>query len=105
MIVIRELTFNIEGQKLESIDSLKGIHKGTKQYIKCKFITKDPDWVRKNIAAVFVVRDKTITTPVTNNTCMIPDEVSDYKSIKLWLTMTSGNVTIVTNKILIEQEE
>lgn len=42
---MRTLYFEINGQTLRKIDNFSGIIKGSKQYLKCHFTVKDPEWI------------------------------------------------------------
>lgn len=50
---MRTLYFEINGQTLRKIDNFSGIIKGSKQYLKCHFAVKDPEWTGMGIVAVF----------------------------------------------------
>lgn len=52
---MRTLYFEINGQTLRKIDNFSGIIKGSKQYLKCHFAVKDPEWTGMGIVAVFEI--------------------------------------------------
>lgn len=71
---MRTLYFEINGQTLRKIDNFSGIIKGSKQYLKCHFAVKDPEWTGMGIVAVFENNDGSYAVAVQKDgSCMVPD--------------------------------
>lgn len=68
---MRTLYFEINGQTLRKIDNFSGIIKGSKQYLKCHFAVKDPEWTGMGIVAVFENNDGSYAVAVQKDgSCM-----------------------------------
>lgn len=102
---MRTLHFEINGQTLRKIDNFSGIIKGSKQYLKCHFAVKDPEWTGMGIVAVFENNDGSYAVAVQKDgSCMVPDEVTDDSYFKVSVVGVSGkNKKITTNKELVNQ--
>lgn len=102
---MRTLYFEINGQTLRKIDNFSGIIKGSKQYLKCHFTVKDPEWTGIGMVAVFENGDGTYAVAVKKDgSCMVPDEVTDGSYFKVSVVGVSRNdKRITTNKELINQ--
>ncbi len=91
---MRTLYFEINGQTLRKIDNFSGIIKGSKQYLKCHFTVKDPEWIGIGMVAVFENGDGTYAVAVQK----------DGSYFKVSVVGVSGrNKKITTNKELINQ--
>lgn len=97
---MRNLNFEIEGQKLKKNGDFSGIIAGTKNYLRCIFSFVDPDW--DNMGKVAVFNDSEIV-PIRSNMCLVPNSVSDSRNFKFYVVGKNGNTIVNTNKILIEQ--
>lgn len=104
---MRALYFEINGQTLRKIDNFSGIIKGSKQYLKCHFAVKDPEWTGMGIVAVFENNDGSYAVAVQKDgSCMVPDEVTDGSYFKVSVVGVSGkNKNITTENITKIQNE
>ena len=102
---MRTLYFEINGQTLRKIDNFSGIIKGSKQYLKCRFAVKDPEWTGIGIVAVFENNNGSYAVAgQKDGSCMVPDEVTDGSYFKVSVVGVSGkNKKITTNKELVNQ--
>lgn len=102
---MRILYFEINGQTLRKIDNFSGIIKGSKQYLKCHFTVKDPEWIGIGMVAVFENGNGTYAVAVQKDgSCMVPDEITDGSYFKVSVVGVSRNdKRITTNKELINQ--
>lgn len=102
---MRTLYFEINGQTLRKIDNFSGIIKGSKQYLKCHFTVKDPEWIGIGMVAVFEHNGNEYAVVIQKDgSCMVPDEVTDGSYFKVSVVGVSGkNKKITTNKELINQ--
>lgn len=96
---MRTLYFEINGQTLRKIDNFSGIIKGSKQYLKCHFAVKDPEWTGMGIVAVFENNDGSYAVAVQKDgSCMVPDEVTDGSYFKVSVVGVSGKNKKINNK-------
>lgn len=75
---MRTLYFEINGQTLRKIDNFSGIIKGSKQYLKCHFTVKDPEWIGIGMVAVFENGDLNIRA---NNIHMLNINNNDVPNV------------------------
>lgn len=102
---MRELNFNVKNQKLTKTGDFSGIVKGSKRYLKCKFITEGIDWNGSKMVAVFWnTKNAEHAVQVIAGECLVPDEVTDNTNFKMKLIGVNGERRIATNSILISQE-
>lgn len=102
---MRILTFSIEGQKLYKYGDFSHIVRNTKQYLKCSFNFVDADWSKYKRIAVFEFEDNEYAIPIAgDNTCVVPDEVTDRRYFKLKVVGVKKDGTLTTTKEIIEQE-
>ena len=103
---MRTLEFNVDGQTLIKGNDFSGIIRGTKRYLKCSFKFLGSDWNRCKIAIVFKSGNKECAIALGNDrSCIVPDEVTDRTSFKLWAIGVRDGYKITTNKITVRQEE
>lgn len=101
---MRNLQFTVNGQRLSKDGDFSNIVKGTKGYLKCIFNFEGNDWIGYKVVAVFWNSKIEYAVPVLSNSCMVPDEVTDYSNFKMKLIGARDNCRITTNKVLISQE-
>lgn len=103
---MRNLQFTVNGQRLSKVGDFSNIVKGTKEYLKCNFTFEGNDWIGHKAVAIFSGNGKAefATAIMSDGTCMVPNEVTDYTSFKLRLIGARDNSRITTNTVLISQE-
>lgn len=97
---MRTLTFAVDGQKLTKHGDFVGITAGSKGYLKCRFELTG-DWVKAKKIALF--NGEYPAAVDSFGECLVPDEVTDGRSFKLYLAGQNGKMRMVTNQVLIEQ--
>lgn len=103
---MRTLKFNVDGQNLKKSPdcNFDNIVKGTKAFLKLSF-SFSPEWKGCAIVVTFWNYDNELcAVPVVNGLCSVPDEVTDYRKIKISLTGKKKGYKIITNKCIIRQE-
>lgn len=81
------------------------IVRGSKGYLKCGFNFVGDEWSKRKIVAVFSTKEiQEYAVIVLQNTCKVPDEITDSDYFKMELIGAKGTNRIKTNKILISQE-
>lgn len=98
---MRELMFAVDGLQLKKKGDFGGIRAGSRQYLRCSFETGGDEWLRAKKIAVF---NEEYPVPLNaNGECMVPDEVTDGRSFKVYLAGQNGRTRMLTNAVLIEQ--
>ena len=98
---MRRLLFSVSGQSLRKEGNFAGVIAGTKGYLRCHFGMAEQDWLGAKKIALF--NDQYPAAVNDAGECMVPDEVTDGKSIKVALIGQNGVTRIKTNPVLIEQ--
>lgn len=98
---MRTLTFAVDGQKLTKHGDFAGIAAGSKGYLKCRFELQGSDWVKAKKIALFNGEYPAVVDGAGE--CLVPDDVTDGRSFKLYLAGQNGTMRMVTNQVLIEQ--
>lgn len=103
---MRVLNFKINGQKLEKIGDFSGIIRGSRKYLKCHFDFVDGEWLTMTRIAVFEWGNTEYPVLLkTDNTCLVPDEVTDYSCFKLKIVgVLGGSKKNITNREVVLQE-
>lgn len=102
---MRILQFVVDGQKLSKDGDFSNIVKGTKGYLKCRFLFKGNDWNGYKAAVAFVDKDKEYAAAIgSDGSCQIPDEVTGLSCFKVKMVGVRGDRKIITNTLLVEQE-
>lgn len=99
---MRELNFNVTGQKLIKNGNFQNIIKGTKGYLQCKFVF-DIEWTKLKKIAVFESNNIEQAVVLKNDTCLVPDEITKYSCFKVRIVGILGNKRVITNRELIIQ--
>lgn len=102
---MRTLKFIIEGLSIrkDSQCDFSGIVPGTKGYLRAEF-DFDYDWSSCKKMVVFSHPSiESIPVRVTNNTCMIPEEVLKYRKFKMEVIGVKTGLRLATNKLEVEQ--
>lgn len=102
---MRTLDFDVCGQKMRQSpkSDFSGIIKGTKKYLRCKFVLST-EWSGCKIVAVFWHYDSEIeAVPVLNGTCDVPDSVTDFSEFEVSIVGGKGKYRITTNRVKVEQ--
>ena len=102
---MRILDFKIKNQRLSKNGDFSNIVRGTKNYLKCRFELADADWFGVRKIAVFENGGEESAVELErDNTCEVPNEVTDKSYFKLKLVgVKMGKITLISNKILINQ--
>lgn len=102
---MRDLNFEVDGQSLRKVGDFSGIIRGTKNYLKCHFSFEDNDWFGLRKIAVFENQGEPSAVMLErDNTCQVPNEVTDGTYFKVSIVGISGkDKKIITNKELINQ--
>ena len=103
---MRTLSFKINGQNLEKIGDFSGIIRGSKRYLKCSFELVDKEWLTMTRIAVFEWGNTEYPVLLkSDNTCLVPDEVTDHSCFKVKMVgISGGSKKNVTNKEVVLQE-
>lgn len=83
--------------------NFSGIVRGTKGYLKAKFILSS-EWNGCKVAASFWKLNTEHAVPVLNGQCEIPEEALTYESFYVQLTGVRNGYRIKTTKVLVRQE-
>lgn len=103
---MRTLKFNVKGQAIEKDPNcdFSGIVAGSKGYLTALF-SFDSDWKAMNKVAVFSERDTKKNVLITNNQCVMPEEVLTRRSFKIRVVGKNSKGAIVkTNEVVVKQE-
>lgn len=98
---MRTLQFKVSGQKLEKTGDFNNIVAGSKQYLQCKFVFTDADWI--GITKVAVFNSAYPEKLNSMNACSIPDKVTNGRKISVRLIGKKGDKRITTNSVSIVQ--
>lgn len=102
---MRTLEFGVNGQKLSKENDFSGVVCGTEGYLKCGFRFFGNDWAKCKIIIVFKAGPEEHAVALVNDrTCVIPREVTNRTSFKVWAIGVRDDYKITTNKILVKQE-
>ena len=103
---MRTLKFIVEGLSIKKDPDcdFSGIVPGTKGYIQAEF-DFDHDWSGCGKMVVFTKQGSQEQVPVrlTNNVCMIPDEVLARRKFKLKVIGIKTGLRLVTNNLEVNQ--
>lgn len=103
---MRKINFKVDKQRLSKVGNFEHIVKGTKGFLQCVFsFDEENNWKDYNIVAVFEAGNVECAVIVDNNTCIVPNEVTDLRCFKIRLIGIKESQRITTNKELIKQEE
>lgn len=100
-----KLTIIVDGQNA-TLKKHGKIVKGTKGYLKCGILfSEEWDGINKVLVCsnTFDFSSET-ATPIVNNSCMIPDSVTDRNRIFIKIVGKMNRLQIVTNTCVLEQE-
>jgi len=104
---MRTLEFNVKGLVLEkdAACDFSGIVPNSSGYLKIR-VRFDNTWAGLKKVAVFSERKTEMPVLLTNDVCLIPDEVLTRDEFEFYIVGRNrkNGVTIKTNKIIIEQE-
>ena len=102
---MHRLTFVVNGQNLVKLKGFDGLVAGTKGHLQAHF-TFTGDWSGLRKVAVFTCRSGEYPVLITNNTCMVPDEVAACESFKVHIVgklldggkLPSSRVTVIQRR-------
>lgn len=101
---MKDINFIVNGMALLKVKSEK-IAKGSKRYLRCCFDMQGHDWEGcRTIASFTDVTGKEIeAVMLEDNSCMVPDSVTDLDMFKVKLIGVSGKIQFVTNSVIVTQ--
>lgn len=100
---MKTLTYKLTGQRIERTDDAKDIVRGSKNWLQLKF-TFDSAWQGMAKVACFVRGNKIMAVaPILNNTCSVPDAVTDCPEVCFYVVGNGRQTTIQSGKAVFIQ--
>lgn len=99
---MRDLHFNVNGQRIGRAGDFRGITKGSRGYLRAVFAFDD-DWAKMKKAASFWAHGTEHAMPIANNMCMVPDEACDADTFEVSVTGERNGMRVTTGRVKVYQ--